>query len=347
MERGRRGAVQGLCGDTGGTGGCWRAAQGFSLVQALPGCTRWLRAIPASPREISAGEHGGGGRRQGVGEGSGQSRVPWGQIPLLGVFPPTPCHPGAGHARGPGSHSHPAGSHAVPGSGCRLGGLPPLPAWATPPAVVPRTAAPAAPRVPHHAGELRSRRAVTGAALPALSANLWQHRCVLCSAWSSSGTNIPPHPAVMVRGALGPVGRGTWQRGAEGRARLPSHPGARSAGCRGVRSPSRLSWHPQAGSTALQAEQAARRRQHLSQGDNKSYQCKPIRKQQDNPRDNLASTEASSAPCQCCGFTDKCYGWGDCGCAGTCRLPGGSPHPCAAGQAGGDPATPAMACSVG
>lgn len=36
---------------------------------------------------------------------------------------------------------------------------------------------------------------------------------------------------------------------------------------------------------ALQEEQAVRRWQHFSQGDNKSYQCKPIPRQQDNPRD--------------------------------------------------------------
>ena len=65
MEQGDGGAVQGLCGDFGDGGGCWQAAsppaaQGFSLVQPLPGCTRWLRAIPAGPREISAGECGGG-----------------------------------------------------------------------------------------------------------------------------------------------------------------------------------------------------------------------------------------------------------------------------------------------
>lgn len=71
-----------------------------------------------------------------------------------------------------------------------------------------------------------------------------------------------------------------------------------------------LSRHPQAGGTALQEEQAVRCWQHLSQGDNKSYQRKPIRRQQDNPHDNPASAEASSAPCQCCGFTDKCHSGG-------------------------------------
>lgn len=51
-------------------GGCWQAAtppaaRGFSVVQPLPGCTRWLRAIPAGPREISGGEHGlGTGSRE-------------------------------------------------------------------------------------------------------------------------------------------------------------------------------------------------------------------------------------------------------------------------------------------
>lgn len=53
-------------------GGCWQvttppAAPGFSLVQPLPGCTRWLRAISAGPREISGGERGlGAGSRERV-----------------------------------------------------------------------------------------------------------------------------------------------------------------------------------------------------------------------------------------------------------------------------------------
>lgn len=51
--------------------------------------------------------------------------------------------------------------------------------------------------------------------------------------------------------------------------------------------------------------------QHPSWADNKSYQCKPIRRQQDNPRDNRASTEASSARQQCRGFADNCHGWRD------------------------------------
>lgn len=61
----------------------------------------------------------------------------------------------------------------------------------------------------------------------------------------------------------------------------------------------------------MQEQQAVWCWQHLSQGDDKSYQCKPIRRQEDNPRDNPARAEASSSPCQCCGFTDKCHGWRD------------------------------------
>jgi len=113
--------------------------------------------------------------------------------------------------------------------------------------------------------------------------------------------------------------------GSRGSCVFSSHLGTHSAGRRSARCHSWLSQHPQASSTALQEKQAARRWQHLSQGDNKSYQCKPIRRQQDNPRDNPADTEASSALCQRCGFTDKCHGWRDCVCAGTCRLPRGGP----------------------
>lgn len=51
--------------------------------------------------------------------------------------------------------------------------------------------------------------------MPALSANLQQHRCVLCSAWSSSGTSIPPHPAEMVRECVSHPATGE-QRGTEG-----------------------------------------------------------------------------------------------------------------------------------
>lgn len=160
--------------------------------------------------------------------------------------------------------------------------------------------------------------------MPAPSANLWQHSCVLRSAWSGSGTSIPLHPAARVRDrwAGDPSAPAAGSRGP-----CPALlcPGTCSAGGRLARCRSRVSRHPQAGSTALQEEQAARRWQHLSQGDNKSYQCKPICRQRDNPRDNPASAEASSAPCQCCGFTDKCHGWRDRVCAGTCWLPGGGP----------------------
>lgn len=116
---------------------------------------------------------------------------------------------------------------------------PPLPTQATLPVVAPHMAAPAAPRVPvspHKAGGPRSCRAVTGAAMPALSANLWQHRCVLCSAWSSSRTRIPPHPAEMVRECVrhpATGGQGTHptrQRGAEGHAWLSFCLGTHSAG---------------------------------------------------------------------------------------------------------------------
>lgn len=47
----------------------------------------------------------------------------------------------------------------------------------------------------------------------------------------------------------------------------------------------------------------------------------------------MTSPQTTSAPCQCCGFTDKCHGWRDRVCAGTCRLPGCGPppaHPCPA-----------------
>jgi len=63
--------------------------------------------------------------------------------------------------------------------------------------------------------------------LPALSANLRQHRCVLCSAGSGSGTSILPHPAAVVRGQARHPGMGgqgtrhTWQWGVEGHVCSP------------------------------------------------------------------------------------------------------------------------------
>lgn len=73
--------------------------------------------------------------------------------------------------------------------------------------------------------------------------------------------------------------------------------------------------------------------------DNKSYQCKPIRRQQDNPRDNPASTEASSAPWQCHGFTDNCHGRRDRAFANTCRV--------AVGRQWGGPTNPATGVPSG
>lgn len=138
-------------------GGCTSCCWGFTLVQLLPGCTRWLTAIPAGPREISAGEHGrGAGSWVWV---RNQGRVGSLEIPLLGLFLPIPCHPGAEGAQCPGSQSHPACFCVVLGSGCRLGlPLPSLPAQAILPMVPPCTATPAAPRVPaapHHTGLLQ------------------------------------------------------------------------------------------------------------------------------------------------------------------------------------------------
>lgn len=78
--------------------------------------------------------------------------------------------------------------------------------------------------------------------------------------------------------------------------------------------------------------------QHPSWVDNKSYQCKPIRRQQDNPCDNRASTEASSARRQCCRFTDSCHGWRDRAFANTCRE--------AVGQQWGSPMMAATVCPV-
>jgi len=77
----------------------------------------WLHQVaqgnPCQPQGNQCQGAWRGGRQQGVHEGPGQTKVHWRQIPLFGVFLPTPCHPGAGGAQGPSSHSHPAGSHVV------------------------------------------------------------------------------------------------------------------------------------------------------------------------------------------------------------------------------------------
>lgn len=86
--------LQGLCGDFGDREGCWQAAppptaQGFRLVQPLPGCTRWLRTIPLAPGKSVLGRVAGG-RHQGVGEGRAGCVV---QIPLLCGIPAHPKPP--------------------------------------------------------------------------------------------------------------------------------------------------------------------------------------------------------------------------------------------------------------
>lgn len=87
---GAEGELCRVCAVTLGTGGCWRVAQGFSLVQALPGCTRWLGAIPASRREISAGEHGGGAGGRAWVRGQDRAGCLGAEFPFLGYSCP-PC----------------------------------------------------------------------------------------------------------------------------------------------------------------------------------------------------------------------------------------------------------------
>lgn len=184
-----------------------------------------------SPGKSVLGSVCGGCRQEGVGEGPGQSREPRRNIPL---FWRIPAHPMSPWGRGCMRPRLLLLSCQLPhGAGVRLQvlGFLPFPAQAILLEVAPRTAALAALRVLaalHHAGEPPSRRAVAEAALPALSANLWQHRCALCSAWSSSATSVPPHPAAMVRGWVRhprTAGEGTpqpWQWGPEGCALLSS-----------------------------------------------------------------------------------------------------------------------------
>lgn len=286
MGQGGGRTVQGLCGAFEDRR-CWQvvappAAQGLSVVQPLPGCTRWLRAIPAGPREIS-GEHDmGAGSREQVRDHS-MAECFGGKFPFEGT-PARPMPPW-----GTRVHKTLVPIATLPASAqdavCPL-------LLTQEPVVAPHMAAPAAPRVPvtpYYAGAPRSCRAVTGAAMPALSANLQQHRCVLCSAWSSSGTSIPPHPAEMVRECVRHPATG-GQGGAEGPVWLSFCLGTLSTGSCSLRCCSCLSQHPPAGSTALQEQQAVRC-WHLSLGDNKSYQCKPIRRQEDNPCDNPARAE--------------------------------------------------------
>lgn len=101
--------LQGLCGDFGDREGCWQAAppptaQGFRLVQPLPGCTRWLRTIPLAPGKSVLGRVAGG-RHQGVGEGRAGCIV---QIPLLWYS----CSPQA--TLGQGVHKAPAPIASLP-----------------------------------------------------------------------------------------------------------------------------------------------------------------------------------------------------------------------------------------
>lgn len=147
MEQGGGGAMQGLCGDFGDRGGCWHVAppptaQGFSLLQPLPGCIRWLRAIPAGPREISAGERG-----RGAGSGvwvrdQGRAGCLGAKFPFLGYS----CSPHV--TLGHGMHRAPAPTAALPAPGwcwgCRLGGFLPFSTQAILPAVAPCTTAPSA-----------------------------------------------------------------------------------------------------------------------------------------------------------------------------------------------------------
>lgn len=285
MGQGGGRAVQGLCGAFEDRR-CWQvvappAAQGLSVVQPLPGCTRWLRAIPAGPREIS-GEHDmGAGSREQVRDHS-MAECFGGKFPFEG----TPAHPMP--PWGTRVHKTLVPIATLPASsGCSL---PPAP---HPGACGGSThGCPSSPASPSHPILCRS-----AAKLPScdrscnastVSKSAAAQMCALLS-MVQLRDQYPPHPAEMVRECVRHPATG-GQGGAEGPVWLSFCLGTLSTGSCSLRCCSCLSQHPPAGSTALQEQQAVRC-WHLSLGDNKSYQCKPIRRQEDNPCDNPARAE--------------------------------------------------------